>query len=297
MRIAFEPQPGKPHALEHGLSAARYEFLGIVDDDNWLREDWVQIAYSQMLAHPEAGILGSSSSPVFQGAEPPWFSQVEVMYAITPRSWRAGDFTRPPHTIWGAGMVVRKSAWLGVRELDPPHLIAGRLKKSLSGGEDDELCYQLRLAGWKLRYEPKLHFQHFLPEGRLNWEYARRLFYGGGEAKARLHPYALSLYGMDHPQHASYRSSWLWAVLMIVRNLLQHPGVLLRAALHPNEGNQAVLALASFSGRISMFLRLRRTYQFNLLEVRKFAQRVRGQAEKAGRAANAASRTPELSPR
>ena len=296
MRIAFEPRPGKPHALEHGLCAARYEFLGIVDDDNWLREDWVQIAYTQMLAHPEAGILGSSSSPVFQGGEPPWFSQVEVMYAITPRAWQTGDFTRPPHTIWGAGMVVRKSAWLGVRELDPPRLIAGRLKKSLSGGEDDELCHQLRLAGWKLRWEPKLHFQHFLPEGRLNWEYARRLFYGGGEAQARLHPYALSLYGMDNPRQPSYKSSWLWAVFMIARDLLRNPGAPLRAALPPSEGNQAVLALASLSGRISMFLRLRRTYTSKLREVREFAQRVRGQAEDAGREAQAVSRTPELSP-
>lgn len=295
LRIVPEPRAGQSHARLRGLAEARYEFLGFIDDDNWVCEDWVQIAYSEMLAHSDVAVLGSSSSPAFGATPPGWFPQVEFMYAITPTAWQAGDFTRHPGAIWGAGMIVRKSAWLELRELDPPHLMSGRLKNSLAAGEDNELCYQLRLAGWKLWYEPKLHLQHFLPQGRLNWEYARRLFYGGGEAKSRLHPYEVSLYCMNHTQQAPYKSSWPWAVLMIVRDLLRNPAALLRAALGPSEGNQSVLALASLSGRMATFLRLRTTHKSHLLEVQEFAKRVRGQAQKSGTGENAACATPQLS--
>ena len=37
LRIIPEPQQGKPYACLRGLNEARYEFLGIIDDDNWPR--------------------------------------------------------------------------------------------------------------------------------------------------------------------------------------------------------------------------------------------------------------------
>ncbi len=297
LRVIPEPQKGKAYACLRGMEEARYEFIGIIDDDNWAAEDWVETAYHEMLAHPDVAVLGSSSSPAFGAPPPPWFHQVELMYAITPKAWKAGDFTRDPGALWGAGMVVRKSAWLAVRELNSPHLMSGRLKNSLAAGEDNELCYQLRLAGWKLWYEPKLHFQHFLPEGRLKWEYARRLFYGGGVASAMLHPYQLSLDRMGAAQPASYyKSGWFWALWMAVKDLLRHPLVPWRALVFRNEGNHATLALASACGRIGMLLKLRPVYETNLLQVQKFAERVRGQAEKIRQAENTAG-AAELSAR
>jgi hypothetical protein len=218
------------------------------------------------------------------------------MYAITPKAWKAGDFTRNPGALWGAGMVVRKSAWLAVRELNSPPLMPGRLKNSLAGAEDNELCYQLRLAGWKLWYEPKLHFQHFLPEGRLRWEYARRLFYGGGQAGAMLHPYQLSLHRMSAAPATSYKSGWFWALWMSVKDLLRHPLIPLRALLIRREGNYAALALAGWCGRVAMLVKLRSVYDSNLRQVQKFAERVRGQAEKMRQAENTAG-AAELSAR
>ena len=296
LRIVSEPRTGQSYARLRGLAEASYEFLGFIDDDNWVAEDWLQIAWREMLAHSDVAALGSSSSPVFSAPPPPWFHQVEVMYAITPKTWNVGDFTHSPGTVWGAGMVVRRSAWLAVREMDSPHLMSGRIKKSLAAGEDNELCYQLRLAGWKLWYQPKLHFQHFLPEGRLKWEYARRLFYGGGEAGAMLHPYTVVLDRMAAPA-TSYSSSWLWALWTAATDLLRHPLVPLRALLFPKEGNHAVLALASSLGRIAMLFKLRSVYKSNLLQVQKFSQRVGGQAEKLRQAENSAGAAPELSAR
>jgi glycosyltransferase involved in cell wall biosynthesis len=297
LRIISEPRTGLSYARLRGLAEARYEFLGFIDDDNWMAEDWVQIAWSEMLAHRDVAALGSSSSPAFGAPPPLWFHQVEVMYAITPKSWKTGDFTQRPGTVWGAGMIVRKSAWLALRELDSPHLMSGRLRNSLAGGEDNELCYQLRLAGWKLWYEPRLHFQHFLPEGRLKWDYVRRLFYGGGEASAMLHPYRFSLDRMDAAQATRSSSGWFWALCMAVKDLLHHPLVPLRALLRPKEGNFAVLGFAASCGRITMLFKLRSVYKSNFVQVQKFAERVRGQAEQLRQAENTAGAAPELSAR
>ncbi len=280
LRVAHEARPGLAYARLRGLAEARYEFLSFIDDDNWVCEDWVQIAYSQMLAHPQVGILGASSSPSFEIAPPAWFHQVEFMYAITPRTWKAGDFTHQPGTIWGAGMVVRKSAWLHVRECDSPQLLLGRLNNSMSGGEDTELSYQMRLAGWKLWYEPRLHFQHFLPAGRLRWEYVRRLFYGSGQAGARLRPYDFSLDGIDNQERARYTYSWSWSMLTAIKELLRHPLVSLKAILFSKEGDRGVLTVAALRGRIGMLMRTRKQYKSHVLEIQRFSARVRGQAVK-----------------
>ena len=56
------PRAGQSFARLRGLAEARYEFLSFIDDDNWVCEDWVQIAYSQMLAHPDVGLLGAPAA-------------------------------------------------------------------------------------------------------------------------------------------------------------------------------------------------------------------------------------------
>jgi len=275
LQVLSEPRPGKAHALARGLAAARYEFLGIIDDDNWVSEDWVAIAYSQMLAHPDVGIVGSAGRPVFEVSPPAWFRHAEMMYAITPTDWQAGDFTHRPGTLFGAGMVVRKSAWQWVRDLDCPELMSGRLKGSMAAGEDTELCYQLRLAGWKLWFEPRLQFQHFLPAARLRWEYVRGMYYGTGEAAARCRPYELSLDTADRRQKGRYRYSWSFMLLMAIKNLVRHPVSLASALLLRQEGNPHALRLADLTGQIRMLLRLRSKYESQVLEVQRFSARLR----------------------
>src|SRR2546421_3885012 len=193
LRVVAEPRTGQANARLRGLSEARYEFLSFIDDDNWVCEDWVRLVASVMMRRPEVGILGGSSSPVFETDRPAWFHNFQILYAISPETWQRGDFTDNPGVIWGAGITVRKCAWRSIQAHGCPQLMSGRIKNSLAAGEDNELCYQFRLAGWKLWYEPSLHFRHYLPAGRLRWDYARRLSFGSGQASAKLQPYSMAL--------------------------------------------------------------------------------------------------------
>jgi len=45
LRVINEPRLGLRYAIERGFFEARYEFLGFVDDDNWVDHDWVRMAY------------------------------------------------------------------------------------------------------------------------------------------------------------------------------------------------------------------------------------------------------------
>ena len=134
-----------------------------------------------------------------------WLWNYQGNYAIGEQYDHAGDVTDRPNVLWGAGLSLRKSAWLGLGESGFKSYLTGRSGDGLTAGEDHELCLSvdlsytaahrkmlmregedhelclsLVLSGWRLRYEPRLRLKHFMPAGRTTWAYFRRLFRGTG---------------------------------------------------------------------------------------------------------------------
>ena len=85
-RVIHQPILGKVHALKKGMETARYEFLLICDDDNWLHRDYVKIAYEVMEQHPEVAIVGGRGQAVFEVDAPAWFTEYQELF----RSWSPG---------------------------------------------------------------------------------------------------------------------------------------------------------------------------------------------------------------
>jgi glycosyltransferase involved in cell wall biosynthesis len=52
LRVVQEPCLGVRYARERGLAEAKYSFLGFVDDDNWVADDWVRSAYEIVSSDP-----------------------------------------------------------------------------------------------------------------------------------------------------------------------------------------------------------------------------------------------------
>jgi glycosyltransferase involved in cell wall biosynthesis len=48
LRITREAKLGLQCARERGLKEAKYDFIGFVDDDNWIASDWVRVAYETL---------------------------------------------------------------------------------------------------------------------------------------------------------------------------------------------------------------------------------------------------------
>jgi glycosyltransferase involved in cell wall biosynthesis len=229
IRVIHEPRVGASHARARALLEGRYEFIAFVDDDNWVCEDFVALVYEVMAAHPEVGACGGRGSPVFEsGMVPDWFWRFQEYYATGAQADQAGYLPTSRGAFHSAGMALRKSAWQGLLSGGFDFKLKGRKGTELSAGEDTELCYALQLAGWKLWYDPRLTFDHFITAGRLEWSYLIRMNRGSGVARCWVDIYARQLSPENHafshlpipPAVAGrIRDTWLYQVYSRFRAL------------------------------------------------------------------------------
>lgn len=258
LRIVHEEQLGTANARRRGLCEARYEIISFVDDDNWMAPNWLSLSYKIMLQDPDLGAVGSIDQAVFETEPPFWFDRFKANYSIFTEE----DLAASTGVVWGlysAGMSIRRTAWLQLVRDGFDFGVTGAVGVDLGRGEDSELTFALREAGWKLRIEPQLCFQHFIPTHRLNWAYLRRLNRESSISTVMLDAYNLSI-DSGSGLRARWRKTWAWHVLGAVKALLKDPWTLLLAPLCTMEGEPAVLTYEKWVGRLIGLLRLRGKY-------------------------------------
>lgn len=268
LRVIKEPQLGLSHARKRGFSEAKYEFITFVDDDNWVCPRWVQLVSEIMSTHPSVGACGGLSEAVCEIEPPYWFSFFEKKYAVGAQGEDAGDISESPGSLWGAGLSVRKSAWQQLETAGFRPLLPDRHGTILSAGGDSELCFALRLAGWRLWYDPRLTLKHFLPASRLNWGYLRRLHRGFGASYVWLDRYKVALQGEPNSPLQRLRQSTAWKVMAIIKTLLRAKAKLLVSSDHVGEGSSEVLRIESCLGQLAELARARGSLTLTLKEGR-----------------------------
>jgi len=208
LRVVAEPRPGLSHARVRGLEEARYEFVGFVDDDNWVAADWVQRAHDVPDANPEAGACGGSNEAVLERDPPPWFGRYQSAYAVGSQGPESGDVTDSRGYLWGAGLAVRHSAWRRLRTAGFAPLMEGRRGRRLGAGEDMELCLALRLAGWRLWFDPSLRLCHCISGERMQLPYFYSMMRGFGRSSVyrRIYSRVLARDLADGP--VRWREEW-----------------------------------------------------------------------------------------
>lgn len=195
MRIIREEKKGLIHARYRGISEAKYEFISFIDDDNWIDDNWIKVVYNAFVKYPEAGMIGSHNEGVYESDPPEWFPRVLQAFAIGRQGETTGDVTLTRKQIWGAGMSFRKSAFEELQKAGFESILTGRKGKNLAAGEDTELAFAFRLAGWKLWYVEEMRLRHFIAATRLDWNYVRKLFIGFGQSRAIFNIYNRILAG------------------------------------------------------------------------------------------------------
>ena len=198
LTVIAEPKTGKANASVTGFNAARYGFILVCDDDNWLCEDYVQQAFETMSSLNRIGVLGGRGVAAFEGDEPKWFSKYCRIFAVGPQCAKDGDVTDEIDFLWGAGMVFRKEAWTRLRQLNYSFFLnETRNGSSNWGGDDVELFEMIRMMGYRIWYNNNLTFQHYTPKGRATYEYLKSRFYGMGRSRLYLQAY---LYCRTHDE-------------------------------------------------------------------------------------------------
>lgn len=170
-KILLEPKKGKFHALNLGIAQARYAYFIIVDDDNWVQNNYVQKAYELIHSNPNIGAIGCYSEPVFEKdspQQPTWLHEDPERLALGNQGKEGFDNSRKH--LWGAGMVSRTDIYAKLYS-EYPSLLFDNDIEDIYIAEDTEYCLRLVLKGYELHYSSQLKIKHFMPNERLTDEY------------------------------------------------------------------------------------------------------------------------------
>ncbi len=261
LRVVHEANLGSGPARTRGCHEARYEYMCVVDDDNWVCEDWVELVADIMTGHPQVGVCGSYSEAAHEGTLPWWFEAHKDAYAVGSWGSEQGDVTDKKAFMWSAGLTIRKSAWDQLHRNHFQSQLIGKKGQKVGGGDDSEICLALRSMGWRWWYEPRLRFQHFLPAKRLTWSYLRSVCRGYGASEVILDAYQHAHSGkLANRKGRFIRNEWLRQLIIEVKAILHYRTKLLRAPWQSLEGDPDVLEIDRLAGKICELLRTRGTY-------------------------------------
>jgi glycosyltransferase involved in cell wall biosynthesis len=276
LRIVHEPNLGLANARTRGFVESRYEYVSFIDDDNWTDPDWVERVAEVMSQRPAVAACFGFKEAVCETEPPWWFEQLKWRFVVGPDITKAEDFTGRPCEIPGAGLTVRKSAWHALKRSGFVTVVPDREGVRLSAGGDTELCCALKLAGWRLWYDPRLRLKHFIPGSRLTWDYLRRQAQGWGMSTPLLDPYYRALLDLAASDPVELRrrrliglrDTWLWHACAVLKYLLRRPDLLILSLARSREGDDRQLVIDSMLGRLVGLLKTRKARSVALRAVR-----------------------------
>jgi glycosyltransferase involved in cell wall biosynthesis len=194
VRYLFEPQPGKSHALNTGIRAARGEVLAFVDDDVTVEPGWLEKLTRPLLSGEHAG-AGGRIFPDTAFSPPAWLPlsgphSLGGALALFDCGDDAMDLIYPPY---GTNMAFRKEVFVKYGDFRTD---LGPRPGSEIRNEDTEFGRRLMTAGERLRYEPSAVVYHAMPTHRLQKSYFLRWFFDFGKATAREWPAGGPVFGL-----------------------------------------------------------------------------------------------------
>jgi len=250
MRIVFAAQPGLSYARACGIEQAQYALVALVDDDNWLRENWLATMHAVFQQHPTVVAAGSMIAAQCAVPPPDWFARYQGFYVVGSARAGSGEVAKP---LPGAGLCFRKHAWITLQQQGFVSLLSDRKGSELSSGGDHEMSYAFLLNGGKLWFEASTTLNHFIEAKRLTWDYVLRLNRGFGAQSVLLDVYADVLAGRQKRcwWREVSRCCWvvlkLWLQLRVQRQFAQ-------------EGNGTRLVFENQCGRLRTLMQRRRDY-------------------------------------
>ena len=187
--VTTERQQGLTYARKLGISSAKYDLIIFCDDDNWLSSDYLLVADETIKNHPKIGVLGGQGIPVTdEPGFPNWFYTYASGYATGVQALDTGDVSARGY-VWGAAAIVKKNLLLAAISSGLDFLLTDRKGETLTSGGDSEICKWYLICGYKLWYDKRLIFKHYIPQQRLSEDYLTKLYKGFSTASTVLAEY------------------------------------------------------------------------------------------------------------
>ena len=179
LHYVFEPKQGLTFARARAVETAQGKYVGFLDDDNLAHEDWVASAYAFGETHSKVGAYGGKIQAELTTDPPPGWSGVKSFLAVRslgnqPKSFNPQQLQLPP----GAGLVIRKQAWL--------ESVPQKVVRVSRGGDDYQISLYMHNHGWGIWYNPAMVIDHHIPEWRMSTEYIASQAYLYGSCTCEL---------------------------------------------------------------------------------------------------------------
>ncbi|MBD2690627.1 hormogonium polysaccharide biosynthesis glycosyltransferase HpsE [Anabaena catenula] len=176
LKYYFEAEQGLAFARRCAIREAQSDLIGFLDDDNLPYPNWVAAAYKFGQIHADAGAFGGQIHGKFEVEPPPGFERIARFFALIEGNKNYCYNEKYPSTKKrmfppGAGIVIRKKAWLESIPAIP-------LLPQTS--EDLEMLHYLWQKGWKLWFNAEMELDHLIPKSRFQQEYLRKFFHQNG---------------------------------------------------------------------------------------------------------------------
>jgi glycosyltransferase involved in cell wall biosynthesis len=175
LRVVDQPLAGLTNARKKGVEVSLFDTLIFCDDDNWLFPNYVQKSFELAQQLPNAGAIGGEGIATSDAKLPDWFEKYKTYYACYPQGTHNGEISGVISFLYGAGLIIKKENFHNLESKGFESMITDRIGLSLISGGDNELCYALKLRGFKLYYSAELKFYHYVPASRLTKDYLLKL--------------------------------------------------------------------------------------------------------------------------
>jgi glycosyltransferase involved in cell wall biosynthesis len=173
VRYLFEKRQGKSTALNSGISASDHEFIGMIDDDEHLDENWFSVAM-ESLADPQIDYIGGPYLPLWRAQRPDWLptgregvlgSDDPSLLPGSPVPFDGGNFF-----LRGGNAIIRRSV---LERIGGYSEALGPVGNDHGACEDHEMYDRLVTSGVKGLFVPQLVVHHIVPPERVSRRYFR----------------------------------------------------------------------------------------------------------------------------
>jgi GT2 family glycosyltransferase len=175
-RFLTETRPGKSHALNTAICAAKGEVLAFTDDDVLCDANYIRGIRSVFSSYSADAAQGR----VLLDCEGGWPVWLDSTYASMANFKDFGEEVIDlDGTLCGANMVVRADVFRKIGGFAPELGPAG-----IGVWEDTEVSLRMRDAGCHLIYAPQILVRHQWPRNRLTKSFLRKRLFGQGRVLA-----------------------------------------------------------------------------------------------------------------
>jgi glycosyltransferase involved in cell wall biosynthesis len=196
-KVVKESKQGLTSARLRGFHEAKGEIIVLVDDDNLLKEDYLENTIQVFLSHTKVGIIGGKSIPEFEINPPEWFNEVGIKLGcrdlgeeplITDVRPILDEHTKiveyPKFSPIGTGMGLRKevASQYVIKYTESTVKITDRSRNDLSSGGDNDIVLTALNKGWDVGYFPQLYVTHIIPKQRVQKEYLAKMNYSSSKS-------------------------------------------------------------------------------------------------------------------